>query len=793
MKKVLLVLLSVFCLSGFSLFGQGSMLYFEIQQAKERDVYFENVILPSASPDAETLEHFINPGEVSFLGNISFDLKNNHVRAMNLLLSLQHEDMILELVEAPEDFYDYVITTSSGETFAANRAIKHYRGIIRNSINSLVAITFYEDEIMGLICTEEGNYNIVKDPQSNKHLFFDDKNLKEKTFFTCGNTNDLPDPYESEVLFGQQGRDVLDKKVRFYVETEYDIYQTHQTVASVEVFISGLFNQVAILYQNESIFTGISELYIWTTTDPYTGTSTDVLIRQFQNYRTSINGDLGILLTFRSIGGGQAAGFSGLCNHSTAESLSVAMLYNSYSIVPVYSWSIMVVTHELGHLFGSRHTHACVWNGNNTAIDGCAGYIEGYCTLPPSPPEGGTIMSYCHTQSVGINFNLGFGLQPGNVIRNRVANAACLLRLIIEVMDIRFPDGVSEIKPGETSNIYIYLKNIGDDTAHDLIVTLASASPYLTINEATAHYGFLSPEQYKYRVYNVTLSPDVPSGTTELPVTLTTTDESGRTLGIDATFRFQNTGAPPQSCSPITNLSAEATIFDVKLTWTAPSGVAPKKYLIYCNDRFLDATTATTYTHEAGLGIYHYCIETLYENGCTGALSCIDVVTPCDMDIKLVITSSFGRPRLTWTPVVTNATYKIYRNSELFTETEENTYHDISILPNTSYCYTVVAVCPGDEESEPSNKECVGGVGIEELENDIKIYPNPANTTLFVEGTGLETISIYNVLGQMVETIEISGKTTITINTSSYQPALYFVEIIMENGKTINKQVVISR
>lgn len=34
-------------------------------------------------------------------------------------------------------------------------------------------------------------------------------------------------------------------------------------------------------------------------------------------------------------------------------------------------------------------------------------------------------MSYCHF-TVGINFNLGFGPQPGNVIRNTVANANCL-------------------------------------------------------------------------------------------------------------------------------------------------------------------------------------------------------------------------------------------------------------------------------------------------------------------------------------------------------------------------------
>src|SRR5690606_30622278 len=61
-----------------------------------------------------------------------------------------------------------------------------------------------------------------------------------------------------------------------------------------------------------------------------------------------------------------------------------------------------------------------------TAIDGCATYIEGECPLPGYPAEGGTIMSYCHQQSVGINLSLGFGSQPKNYLLNRINNAACL-------------------------------------------------------------------------------------------------------------------------------------------------------------------------------------------------------------------------------------------------------------------------------------------------------------------------------------------------------------------------------
>jgi len=159
--------------------------------------------------------------------------------------------------------------------------------------------------------------------------------------------------------------------------------------------------------------------------------TTSAVLSAFQQYLATLsyNGRLAHFMTTRGLGGGIAY-LNTLCNTSGFQCAVSASLSTNIIPFPTYSWSVEVVTHEMGHNVGSPHTHACSWNGNNTAIDGCgpaAGYSEGSCPTAPLPPSGGgTIMSYCHLVSgVGINFNNGFGPQPGDLIRNKYNTASC--------------------------------------------------------------------------------------------------------------------------------------------------------------------------------------------------------------------------------------------------------------------------------------------------------------------------------------------------------------------------------
>lgn len=433
MKNIYL-LLSIFLLFAFprTTFSQGTnenLIYDSIKEAKAEGVNFNriNSIFTQVSPLNLLPDRFIQTDQVDYL-----DFRPQNIKeltsAITFTLPFQNREIELELLEVPETFYDYIVMTSDGKTTPANREIKHYRGIIKDDPKSIVAISFLKDEIMGIIANDEGNFNIAKEEHSNLYILYNDKNVKQIPILECHTKDEGYPDYKKEVLFEKDKNAILSnqKCIKIYFETEHDVFLNKGSVSNVEGFVSGLFNQIAMLYQNENITIGLSEIYVWTTVDPYTGIDTDQTLKQFQTYRTSFNGDLGHLVTFRNIGGGVAAGFEGICNPLVKQRLAVGGIYDYYNNIPNYSWSVFLITHELGHLFGSRHTQACVWNGNNTAIDGCAA-TEGGCPLPGLPSSGGTIMSYCHNvPSVGINFNLGFGIQPGNVIRNKVATATCL-------------------------------------------------------------------------------------------------------------------------------------------------------------------------------------------------------------------------------------------------------------------------------------------------------------------------------------------------------------------------------
>ena len=408
-----------------------------VENAKTEQLDFKDVqgIIQTTS-DSRSLSEIRNASDVTFFEyNVDYfqsEFAQNASKSISVNIPLNATTSFdVDLVEVDETFYDYQVRENSGAVRAATQTAKHYRGVVRGlETESLVSMSFFDEQMIGVVSINRvGNINIGKLRNSDLHIVYADSNLNSLPDYQCETPDDNQEglPYTAEQLFESDSNRSEGKCVKLYFETEVDMFTQLGSVANVEAYVTGVFNNVATLYQNDGVTTEISEINVWSTIDPYTAGGTAALLSQFQANTGAFNGDLGQLLTFRGVGGGRAAGFAGLCNPNTDLSLSVSgNMSANYPDIPAYSFTIHVVAHEFGHLFGSRHTHACVWNGNNTAIDGCAGGTEGSCALPPIPPGGGTIMSYCHIQSVGIDFNLGFGPQPGNLIRNNVCDAQCI-------------------------------------------------------------------------------------------------------------------------------------------------------------------------------------------------------------------------------------------------------------------------------------------------------------------------------------------------------------------------------
>ncbi len=361
--------------------------------------------------------------------NTLADLVNRNEQSLTLRLPrFGGPPVELELVQVNLFAPNFKVTTSDSQGAAvAFEPGVHYWGAIKGSAGSLAAISIFKNEVIGFYSSQQnGNFVLGKLGGNNPrrdHILYAEKDLKGSIPVDC----DMPDgntTYSPEQLDAQSTAAVF-RCVKVFIEADFDLFQNKGSVNETINYMTGVFNQSAALYNNEGIPISISEIFVWTSPSPYNGGDSQTQLIQFQNTRTNFNGDVAHLVDLENQGG-IAAGFNGFCNPDRSQSECYSGIFPFFENVPTYSWTVYVFTHEMGHLFGSRHTHACVWNGNNTAIDGCSGFTEEGCPLPGIPGDGGTIMSYCHLQSVGINFTKGFGPQPGNVIRNAFNNAGCL-------------------------------------------------------------------------------------------------------------------------------------------------------------------------------------------------------------------------------------------------------------------------------------------------------------------------------------------------------------------------------
>lgn len=467
MKKLLL-LLSVFLISCFA-FGQN--LKPIAQKVHEQRVLGKNFVkydLFTEEVNAKKTAEYAKAAtditvmklKTAELGKIVKDKP----ATLEISFPFEGKNLTVELVKNDIFAEGFSVNTDKG-SFNYTPGV-YYNGIIKGDETSVVAFSFFNDDVVGIASKANvGNITLAKAENSGDFVSYNDQKLTASNPFTCGTDEleyNIQNKLESNPFpLGKSSQDLTNTCVRIYYEIGRGPFaQNGSDPVATTNWVTSMFNNVKTLYNNDGINVAISEIFIWTTQEPYPDVSTTVtpgdVLASFKAGRPNYNGDAAQLL--KTPDNTSVAYVNTLCTNSA---YSFCGVKKQYSTVPVYSWNIMVMAHELGHNLASPHTHACFWNGNDTAIDGCgpaAGYNEG-CNAP-LPTGGGTIMSYCHLVSgVGINFTKGFGDQVAALIRNTMESKSCLGTDCINSC----PNTITGVTTSEITNNSVKV-NITDNT-----------------------------------------------------------------------------------------------------------------------------------------------------------------------------------------------------------------------------------------------------------------------------------------------------------------------------------------
>lgn len=454
MQKILLLAAALLFLPSVS-FCENVNLFGKLQSTQSENLnakFSKEVISPLfLSVNKESVRQILNSDYKTL--NIDIPLEGNNIAN----LKLAEYDILTPGAIIMEE------SSEGRKVFPADIRFKCYKGFYNNDMNSMVIICFADNFVKALLLTENNSYTLAtledETRLSNECILYANNKILRKNDFHCG-TDELP-------LSEKTKHDVQNLKpeslsntfLQANIALEVDNYTYNlygQSTQNVSTYVLSLLSVSSALYNRDiNVKLSVPSIHIWTTTDPYTGTTSNTLLNQFRTWWTSnmqaTPRTLAHFITRRPGGLGGIAWVDALCaSPSGGYGYGFSNTDGPINPLPTYSWDAMVVSHELGHNFSSPHTHSCTWPGG--AIDSCY-TVEGTCYNGPVIPRIGTIMSYCHLTSAGIDLRLGFGTLPKAKIRQGAENASCM-SAAPEAMLLSYPQGGESFTTNTQQYIY---------------------------------------------------------------------------------------------------------------------------------------------------------------------------------------------------------------------------------------------------------------------------------------------------------------------------------------------------
>ena len=119
-------------------------------------------------------------------------------------------------------------------------------------------------------------------------------------------------------------------------------------------------------------------------------------------------------------------------------------------------------------------------------------------------------------------------------------------------------------------------------------------------------------------------------------------------------------------------------------------------------------------------------------------------------------------------------------------------------IPSDSYTFhhwieNDVVLSDAETYSFTADHSChiVANFGFCEFVNEtascIEVFPNPAHDFLFIKGLGVHAVTVFNVMGQMVDHFEMEGREMMQISLKEYAVGTFIVKICLESHNTFVK------
>ena len=257
---------------------------------------------------------------------------------------------------------------------------------------------------------------------------------------------------------------------------------------------------------------------------------------------------------------------------------------------------------------------------------------------------------------------------------------------------------------------------------------------------------------------------------------------------------------PESPCEAPSNLRYEMlTPTRAKIIWDAPEDENVTGYMLYRrikgeDFRRIKMLTNTYYSDNLSNhpdNRFEYAVAAYYRDGdCTSGYA----TTESDPELNFVQINKTIIPQnlhfyiheglviLQWDTATMAERYSIYRNGERIAHSSKPDYVDYAASPEQSYFYTVTGQT-ASMESNHSNEVFVDWTTfISENAQSAVIYPNPTSGKVYIESPGLQSVVVFNLMGQ--EIMRQTGRDEqATIDMTTLPEGTYFIKIVGEQNE----------